>query len=164
MTDRHQELVTKLAEMRKLVDEATLGPWHYLESRDTWTLHGEARAFKGKVKYAPTMQILKAPKRGTPYAEYWPNAADSQLIVNSVNLLPFWLDWAEDVAARHFPVLCTCEVVHLLCAAHRAYSWEECPEIVGLLRAVDQLHIGQLLDSTSEEPQGSTGTGAQPVV
>lgn len=143
MSDEHQELVLKLAEMRKLIDSATLGPWFAAESRDTWSLHGEARAFhttKKKPIIAPSMQILKAPKHGTPYAEYWPNEFDGKLIVDAVNFLPFWLDWAEDVAARHFPTPCTCKDTHFLCAAHRMYSWDECPEIAGLLRAVESLH------------------------
>lgn len=35
-------------------------PWHADESEDS------VRIFRGH------MQIIKAPKRGTPYAEYWP--------------------------------------------------------------------------------------------
>jgi len=30
-------------------------------------------------------QILKAPKRGTPYAEYWPEPADAEIITLLVN-------------------------------------------------------------------------------
>jgi len=128
--------------LRKLVNEATLGPWYCAESRDVWTLHGEAREFKGKIKggAGPSMQILKAPKHGTQYAEYWPNAADGAIIVEAVNSLSFWLDWAEDVATRHYPVVCSCKDTHFLCAANRMYSWEECPEVLGLVRAVERLH------------------------
>lgn len=143
MSDRHQELVQKLAELRRLVDNATLGPWRALESRDTWTLHGEARAFhttKAKPIVAPSMQILKAPKHGTPYAEYWPNEFDGKLIVDAVNFLPFWLDFAEDVATRHFPRVCGCNNMHFLCAANPMYEWDQCPEVASLLKAMEHLH------------------------
>ena len=145
MTDRHSQLLLKLADLRKLVDSATLGPWRSVESRDTWTLHGEARSFKGKLKggAGPSMQIIKAPKHSTPYAEYWPNAADSELIVEAVNRMSFWLDWAEDVLTRHFPVPCACNKVHpLLCSVNRTHEWDHCPEVMALMRAIDKLHRG----------------------
>jgi hypothetical protein len=138
MTDQHGELLQKLAELRKMVDEATLGPWSSMESKDHWSLHGHARQFKGKIK--PSMQILKAPKHGTPYAEYWPNAADGAIITKAVNFFPFWLDWADDVAARHYPTICGCSKTHFLCAPHRSYQWEQCPEIKSLVRAVEMFH------------------------
>jgi hypothetical protein len=142
MIDQHQEILAKLAGLRKMVDEATLGPWRSAESKDTWTLHGEAREFKGKIKggVGPSMQILKAPKHGTPYAEYWPNPVDSALIVEAVNRFSFWLDWAEDVAARHFPTVCGCSTDHLLCAPHRVYQWDQCPEVKALFRAIEMTH------------------------
>lgn len=143
MSDRHHEIMVKLGELRNLVDYATLGPWRSLESRDTWTLYGEAREFKGKLKHGagPSMQIIKAPKHGTPYAEFWPNAADGKLIVEAVNRFSFFLDWAEGVATRHFPTPCGCQIdTHFLCSANRAYSWEECPEVIGLVMAVEMLH------------------------
>lgn len=142
MSDRHQELLARVAELRKMVDSATMGPWRYMESRDTWTLHGEAREFKGKLKdgFGPSMQILKAPKHGTQYAEYWPNKEDSTLIVESVNSFSFWLDWADDVLARHFPTICGCNKTHFLCAPHRSYQWQECPEIKSLIRALERDH------------------------
>lgn len=145
MSDQHQELLQKLEDLRLLVNAATLGPWRCEESKDTWTLHGEARNFKGTIRGGgtPGMQILKAPKRGTPYAEYWPNRADGELIVRAANMFPFWLDWAENVIARHYPIVCSCKDIHFLCAANRMYSWENCPEIEGLVRALDQLHIGE---------------------
>lgn len=142
MTDQHGELLGKLANLRKLVNEGTLGPWRSMESKDTWTLHGEARQFKGKLKggVGPSMQIVKAPKHSMPFAEYWPNAADTALIVEAVNMLPFWLDWAEDVATRHFPTVCGCRSDHFLCSPHRAYPWHQCPEIKALVRAIERLH------------------------
>jgi len=125
-----------------MVDEATLGPWRSLESKDTWTLHGEAREFKGKTKdgIGPSMQIIKAPKHSTPYAEYWPNPADNTLIVEAVNRFSFFLDWADDVLARHFPVICGCNTTHFLCAAHRAYPWNMCHEVMAVTKAIEMLH------------------------
>lgn len=142
MSDRHQELLRRLSELRKMIDEATLGPWRSAESSDHWSLHGEARAFKGKMKdgIGPSMQILKAPKHGTPYAEYWPNAADSALITQAVNQFSFFVAWAEDVLKRHFPTLCGCKNVHYLCAEHRMYPWDQCPEVIAVMKAIGMVH------------------------
>lgn len=130
--------------MRKLVDEATQMPWFSIDTKDSWSLHGEARDWKSKNpdKPGPGMQILKAPKHGTPYAEYWPNWADGGLILEAVNRFPFFLDWADDVAKRHYPVACTCKRVHLLCAEDRRYNWDQCPEVIALVRALERLHGG----------------------
>lgn len=145
MTDQHQELLSKISDLRRLVDEATLGPWRYESSRETWTLHGEAREFKGKAKGgSPGMQILKAPKTGTQYAEYWPTLADGELLVTAVNMFPFWLDWASGVLYRHFPTPCSCRGMHFLCAVDRQWTWEKCPEISGLILALDGMHLGQV--------------------
>lgn len=143
MTDQHRELVLKLIDIRKMVDAATLTPWHCLESNDTWSLHGEARNITLKHKdteYTPGMQIIKAPKHGTSYAEYWPNSVDSIMILEAVNRFSFWLDMADDVVARHYPTICGCSETHFLCAPHRVYQWDQCPEVVALIRAVDKLH------------------------
>jgi hypothetical protein len=143
MSDEHQALLLRLDELRKMVDEATLGPWRVSDSRDHWSLHGEARAFhttKAKPIVAPSMQILKAPKHGTPYAEYWPNAGDSALITTAVNMFPFWIDWATEVLNRHIPVVCGCRADHFLCGPHRVYQWHECPEVHAVARALGMAH------------------------
>lgn len=55
----------------------TRGPWWSDESGNCWRLHG----VHGYIPAIPDLgigeqvvnhQILKAPKHGTPYAEYWP--------------------------------------------------------------------------------------------
>jgi hypothetical protein len=146
MTDYHQDLLHQISCLRDMVDKATLGPWRSMEDRDTWSLHGEARQFKGKLKYgaAPSMQIAKAPKRNSPYAEYWPNFEDNRLLIKAVNSFPFWLDWAEDVLTRHFPTSCGCQIdSHMLCAPHRQLTWKECPEVRAVVRALEQLHGGE---------------------
>lgn len=60
--------------------QATPGPWFYAEDEHTWQLFGTWPS-----GFCP--QILKAPKRDTPYAEYWPNEADAQLICAAPDLL-----------------------------------------------------------------------------
>lgn len=141
MSDEHRALLMRLDELRKMVDEATLGPWRSLENNDTWTLHGNAREFKGKAKGGtPSMQILKAPKRGTSYQEYWPNVADSALITTAVNMFPFWIDWATSVLNHHVPSVCGCRQDHFLCSPHRQYQWNECPEVLAVARVLEMAH------------------------
>lgn len=57
-----------LAEIRARHAAATDGVWRAQDGEQCWTLH------------ADPVQILKAPKTGTPYAEYWPNEADAALL------------------------------------------------------------------------------------
>lgn len=47
--------------------------WHFDESELVW------RLFRGE------HQIIKAAKRRTPYAEYWPTPEQSAFIVNALN-------------------------------------------------------------------------------
>lgn len=61
--------------IRELAEAAYPGPWTSDESDDCWRLHSQPdRRF-------PSMQILKAPKKDTPYAEYWPDEPTGQHIV-----------------------------------------------------------------------------------
>lgn len=59
---------------------ATAGPWFADENENCWRLHGrfEHAGWPGGV--GPSKQILKAPKRNTPYAEYWPEQGDADWI------------------------------------------------------------------------------------
>jgi hypothetical protein len=72
--------------MRERAGAATPGPWWFDEDENCWRLHGVA--FKIPAQNSPdgsvmipeqvvNKQILKAPKHGTPYAEYWPEPADA---------------------------------------------------------------------------------------
>ncbi len=54
----------------------TPGPWEATENENCWRLLGR-NGFP---------QILKAPKRGTPYAEYWPDPNDAALILLAPDL------------------------------------------------------------------------------
>src|SRR5262245_46458349 len=69
----------ELAAIRARSEAATEGPWRAEESTDTWTLHG------GPIG---AHQILKAPKRHTSYAEYWPNDADAEFIAHARTDVP----------------------------------------------------------------------------
>lgn len=62
--------------MRQRAEGAYPGPWTSDEDDQCWRLHSAPdRQF-------PTAQILKAPKHGTPYAEYWPDAATGEHITS----------------------------------------------------------------------------------
>lgn len=61
--------------IRKRANSASPGPWIYDEDEQCWRLHSDSDPG------FPSMQILKAPKYGTPYAEYWPKPADADHIV-----------------------------------------------------------------------------------
>lgn len=75
----------KLDEIEAAVKAATKGPWWWDESENCMRLHGVHRAFPplkpGLPDRISNKQILKAPKHGTPYAEYWPDPEDALAIV-----------------------------------------------------------------------------------
>jgi predicted RNase H-like nuclease (RuvC/YqgF family) len=71
-------IAERIAEYRKMLAAATPGPWIVSEDDDMWQLFG------GNYGH---MQILKAPKRGTDYAEYWPDKDEANLIVNSPEII-----------------------------------------------------------------------------
>ncbi len=71
--------------LRAIATAATPGPWWSDESDQCWRLHGVARRIPAQLdglipEQVMNHQILKAPKHGTPYAEYWPGPADAELI------------------------------------------------------------------------------------
>lgn len=61
--------------IRELAEGAYPGPWTSDESDDCWRLHSAPDP------QFPTAQILKAPKHGTSYTEYWPDKATGAHIV-----------------------------------------------------------------------------------
>jgi hypothetical protein len=69
----------------RLDKEAVPGPWEAYDAPDHWSLH---------VKGAP-FQILKAPKRNTPYAEYWPDLVTGDFIAQSRTMVT---DLTQEVA------------------------------------------------------------------
>jgi hypothetical protein len=84
-----------LAEARAVTDAATKGPWEADDDEDCWRLFGAVTGI------LHPMQLIKAPKHGTPYAEYWPNEADAAFIVASRSFVPRLLAAVEAVLARH---------------------------------------------------------------
>jgi hypothetical protein len=84
---------------RERVNAATPGPWWYDEDEDCWRLHGVAMRmlppFEGFPEQIVNKQIIKAPKRDTPYAEYWPEPADAEFIVRARTEYPLALDVIE---------------------------------------------------------------------
>jgi hypothetical protein len=65
--------------------------WYYEEDEFSWQLFklqiNAYGYYKGKRLPMPTMamQILKAPKKNSTYAEYWPTEEDAIFIVNALN-------------------------------------------------------------------------------
>lgn len=45
-------------------------------------------------------QVLKAPKNGTPYAEYWPDEDEASFIIAALNNLPLLLDEIDRLNSR----------------------------------------------------------------
>lgn len=79
-------LAARLTEIREREQAATTGPWWFDEDELTWRLHGVHAMIPAQMdglipEQVMNHQILKAPKTGTPYAEYWPNEADAAFIV-----------------------------------------------------------------------------------
>lgn len=63
------------AQMRGTAQAAYPGPWISDDNEDCWRLHSKPDPHR------PSMQILKAPKHDTPYAEYWPDEPTAAHIV-----------------------------------------------------------------------------------
>lgn len=64
----------RLEEIRQRLDGVRgFAPWTAYDSPESWSLHSALGPY----------QILKAPKKGTPYAEYWPNEKEADFIVHS---------------------------------------------------------------------------------
>lgn len=101
-----------LAEVRQRADAATPGPWWSDESEQCWRLHGVHAVIPAQrlpwlgngddVVIPPQVmnhQILKAPKRGTTMAGYWPGDADDAFITNARTDVPRLLGVAEHALA-----------------------------------------------------------------
>lgn len=87
----------ELAEIQGRHEAATPGPWWSDESDLMWRLHGvHARIPGNENTLLPEQiinkQIVKAPKSGTNYAEYWPDEADDAFITHA------WQDIADLLA------------------------------------------------------------------
>jgi hypothetical protein len=131
--DELEHAVTILNGWRQAEQAATPAPWETEDSESCWKLFGAVRP------YAHPLQLIKAPKRDTPYAEYWPGAADSDFIVAARTAMPALLAVASGVLERHVrrdkPIVTT-----NLCSQHgfilrgdieavrRTHEIEGCPD------------------------------------
>lgn len=82
---RYREAVAEIRRLQSILDQLTIdedpgekrthpgNPWHADEDDDC------VRIFRGE------MQIIKAPKRGTPYQEYWPTPEMIQWMLETMN-------------------------------------------------------------------------------
>ena len=81
-----QELLDAAEKVDAALEGTTEGPWWFDESDMCWRLHGVAfrvpPQMGGEIpEQVMNKQILKAAKRNTPYAEYWPEPADAAWII-----------------------------------------------------------------------------------
>lgn len=90
-----------LAEVRERAEKATPGPWWSDQSEDVYRLHGVAFRTPPPFEQVVNKQIAKAAKTGTPYAEYWPDAADDAFITSARSDVPRLLAAVEAVIALH---------------------------------------------------------------
>lgn len=96
-------LTAELERLRAIEQAATEDPWWSDESDQCWRLHGVAAripAHDPLPEQIVNKQILKAPKHGTPYAEYWPDPADAEFIVTARTAFPRLLAAVEAVLKR----------------------------------------------------------------
>jgi hypothetical protein len=97
-----------LEEIRAREQAATRGPWWFDEDDLMWRLHGVHAVLPTGIDWLPDQvlnhQILKAPKSGTPYAEYWPNDADAAFIIAARTDVPRLLKALEAALGFHQPV------------------------------------------------------------
>lgn len=88
-----------LEAIRVRVAAATPGPWWDDSDDNCWRLHGVHARIPvdpiGIPEQVINHQIIKAPKRNTPYAEYWPNDADAAFICHARQDVPALLGEVE---------------------------------------------------------------------
>lgn len=94
-----------LESLKALCDAATPGPWWIEENEQVWVLQGVHAVIPPQLDGAiPEQvinhQILKAPKMGTPYAEYWPSRADAEFIVRARTDMPALIAEVERLRAK----------------------------------------------------------------
>jgi hypothetical protein len=140
-------LATELAAMQEREQAATPGPWWFGEDDLMWRLHGvhatiPAQCFPGsdEVMFPEQVinhQILKAPKKGTTYAEYWPGEADAAFIVAARSDVPRLVAAVVAILAQHQPgrivllgALCSRHEAHRLFSitAEEAADVRDCPD------------------------------------
>jgi hypothetical protein len=105
MPDDDNSLAAELAAIKDRAEQATAGPWWFDEDDQVFRLHGVYKIIPSFAEGIPDQvlnhQILKAPKTGTPYAEYWPNKADAAFIVAARTDVPRLADALEKALELH---------------------------------------------------------------
>jgi hypothetical protein len=93
--DEMERPVAILNGWRQIEQAATPGPWEAEDNEACWKLFGAVRP-----RVHP-LQLIKAPKHGTPYAEYWPGEGDSAFIVAARTAVPSLLAGLEAALKLH---------------------------------------------------------------
>lgn len=75
---------SRVEEIRARLDAVQPGPWQAHDTEHDWSLH------------AGPYQILKAPKGGTPYAEYWPDERHAAFLVNAQADIAYLLQLVQE--------------------------------------------------------------------
>lgn len=84
----------RLDEIDARANAATPGRWYSEESDTMWQLFAEQNP-----EWHP-YQLIKAPKKDTPYAEYWPTKADAEFITNARQDVPDLVAYARELKAK----------------------------------------------------------------
>ncbi|MFT2721650.1 hypothetical protein ACMT4L_16790 [Deinococcus sp. A31D244] len=143
----------------------TAGPWYGEDAPRTWQLFArrvepwpdgtpiDLRDDSPEGMELHPLQILKAPKKGTPFAEYWPEPADAALIAAAPDLRALLAETAAALAAAE------AREAGLRAALERvegeATVFEVCYR--GALRGMDGWH-GPL------DPEDGTSVGIMPAI
>lgn len=69
--------------VRDVSDPRVYGHWWDEVSDDSWDLYCSGTDDPNAIVHG--YKIVKAPKRGTPYAEYWPTTEEAKHIVDALN-------------------------------------------------------------------------------
>lgn len=98
-----------------IAQSATRGPWWFDEDDLMWRLHGVGAVLQAQPPFPEQImnrQILKAPKKNTPYAEYWPSSFDAAYMIawNPSITIPVCEGWLEQIHEHrpHPDNLATC--------------------------------------------------------
>lgn len=96
--------------VRELLSKATPGPWYAEDGGKVWQLFArrimplpegtpdELRELMPDGMEGHPLQLIKAAKEGTPYAEYWPESGDAALIAAAPDLAALALAQAAEIA------------------------------------------------------------------
>ena len=103
-------LSAALEQVGERAQAATPGPWEAEENEDCWELYGAVRPMLHPLK------LIKAPKHGTPYAEYWPLPNDADFIAHARTDVPRLLAAFRVLVVFHAQYMTTEEYAKILAA------------------------------------------------